>query len=90
MHIINMNLMDVYSKMINQKLEPTFPYDNEDLESNLENKSISFEKNITLNKIFKEKDIYSPKILKGILLNSSYFIICFNYFKNFFVFSKSI
>ena len=64
MHIINMNLMDVYSKMINQKLEPTFPYDNEDLESNLENNNISSEKNIALNKIFKENDIYSPKILK--------------------------
>ena len=64
MHIINMNVIDVYSQMINQKLEPTFPYDNNDLESNLEINNISSEKNIALNKIFKENDIYIPKILK--------------------------
>jgi len=52
----------------NQRLEPNFPYDNFNSETNLENYDAGFEKSFLLNayKLNQERDIYGTKIMQKI------------------------
>ena len=58
----NADVNRIILETLNKRVEPIFPYNNEEFESNEEKNEICSENNFTLNKILKERGIYKPKI----------------------------